>query len=469
MKKKSVCRLLLVLSFISFNFYGCQKEISNQNGSTNLTVAALSSKVNNWLNKQQAKYSAGRKDKMQQLQQNLDFEKLHIEALNEREQLIIVPVKNEYKTVNNKDKSVSNIAVFILDRAGEIRQGNVLQYASASTDSDNSFPDNTITKVYNNQKITSSGKFTLLSVYDKFEYELTYHAGSLQATGYMQPKTSASGRSGICLAWYLVTTTFYSDGTQETTETFLGTTCYESGCYPSDPNLQSLDCLEPGSGDAGDAVVLLTSLVNVDTVANQLTDSCLKAIVNQITDARLRNEISKLFNQTYIGIGYSVNFKLIQVSNLLDRNGNPQVAQSWLLGAANEWGVKLNASFTGTSAKEFIGLGVLHEIVHSFVQLYQTNTNEILTDSSSHEIIFSRWVNQMRDGMIEIFGMSTTDATALALQGMDDILSAEDASGNFYFRNSYNQLALNNYGMSLNTARGIRDQYEAGTKGTRCQ
>jgi hypothetical protein len=102
MKKKSISLLLLVLSFVSFTFYGCQKEISNQNESTNLTVIVLSSKVNNWLDKQQAQAATGRKEKMQQLQQNLDFDKLHIETLNAREQLIIVPVKSGYKTINNK-------------------------------------------------------------------------------------------------------------------------------------------------------------------------------------------------------------------------------------------------------------------------------------------------------------------------------------------------------------------------------
>jgi hypothetical protein len=367
MKKKSVNRLLLVLSFISFNFYGCQKEISNQNGNTNLTVAALSSKVNNWLNKQQAKSSAGRKDKIQQLQQNLDFDKLHIEALKEREQLIVVPVKTGYKTVNNKDNSVSNTAVFILDKAGEIRQGNVVQYASGIVDADNGFPGNTITKIYNNQQIDGSGKFTLLSVYDKFEYELTCHAGSLQATGYMQPKTSASGRSGICLAWYLVTTTFYSDGSQETTETFLGTTCYESGCYPNDPNLQSLDCLEPGSGNGGEGGGLINELVTVDSVEKNLADSCFINVVNKVTSSSFKNQIVRLFNETYLGTGHLANLRFQENSNLINADGSIRAAKSSV--APYTWVIELNPGYGngGSVSQEYWGSVIIHELVHSFI------------------------------------------------------------------------------------------------------
>jgi hypothetical protein len=302
MKKRSINRLLLALSFVSLVFYGCRKEISDQYGSSNLTVSVLNSKINNWLDKQQAQAGVGRKEKIKQLQQSLDFEKLHIEALSADEQLIIVPVKNEYETVNNQHKPVSNTAVFILDKTGEVRKGNVIQYISGIADGNNSFSDNTITKIYNRQKIDCSGKFTLLSVFDRFEYELTNKNGNLQSTGYMQPKATANGRTSSCIAWYLVTTTFYSDGSQETTETFLGTTCYESGCYPNDPNLQSLDCIEPGSGDLGQSVVLLASIVEIDSVINYLQQPCFTGAFNKVTAARLENELAKMYSQTFVGL-----------------------------------------------------------------------------------------------------------------------------------------------------------------------
>jgi hypothetical protein len=467
MKNKSVNRLLLVLSFVSFTFYGCQKEISDQNGSTDLTATVLSSKVNNWLDNQQAQSATGRKEKIQQLQQNLDFDKLHVETLNAGEQLIVVPVKNGYKTVNNKDKSVSNTAVFILDKSGTIRQGNVVQYAKGTADGDNSFPNNTITKIYNNQKIEGSGKFTLLSIYDKFEYELAYNSGSLQSTGYMQSKISANGRTSSCIAWYLVTTTFYSDGTQETTETFLGATCYESGCYPNDPNLQSLDCLEPGSGNGGEGGGLINELVTVDSVEKNLADSCFINVVNKITSANFKNQIRRLFNETYVGTGHQANLRFEENSNLTNADGSVGAAKSSI--APYTWVIELNPNYGNGSSvsEEYWGSVIIHELVHSFIRLYDTN-NPPLSDFEHHEVIFRKWIKQMSDFMQQAFSMNENDAKALALGGLDEVLK-EVVGNDYVFKQKYENMAQTKYGIQLSAAQSTRNEYKDGTKGLTCQ
>ncbi len=464
MKNRSISRLLLALSFVSLVFFGCRKEISDQYGSTKLTVSVLNSKVNNWLDKQQAQAGVGRKEKIKQLQQSLDFEKLHIEALSADEQLIIVPVKNEYKTVNNQDRPVSNTAVFILDKTGEVRKGNVMQYTSGIADGNNSFSDNTITKIYNRQKIDYSGKFTLLSVFDRFEYELTYKNGNLLSTGYMQPNATANGRTSSCIAWYLVTTTFYSDGSQETSETFLGTTCYESGCYPNDPNLQSLDCIEPGSGNGGDAVVMLTSIVEVDSVVNSLTDTCLRAAFNMLTSGKLKNQLNKLYQETFVGIGKKHNLEIVQVPHIYVNGVEVASASHVKSNDANTWVIEMSGSLDYYPL-EIFGNMISHEMVHGFLQMNNLDFTIGSVFADSHKEMLDRWIIQTKELLTEAFGMPANDALALSLTGYDDVLR-DRVTGQF--KQGMSDWIASKYSINLNQAEQISDQYFNKLKGTVC-
>jgi hypothetical protein len=241
------------------------------------------------------------------------------------------------------------------------------------------------------------------------------------------------------------------------------TDCYEEQvCNEIDDD----PCGTYGCGGGGGSA----SGASVQNVINQLTTPCLVNIFNQITETKLKNQITKLFTQTFIGNGDVVNFKIIEVPSLTGSNGLPQSAQSFMSPTPTgvEWGVILNSSFVNTSSKEYIGLGLIHEIVHSFAQLYTIRTGVLLTDSASHAVMFETWVDQMRDALVDIFGINSTDATALALQGMDDILQAEDTSGNAYYVPGLNQIAINKYGMDLISARTNSDQYQNKTKGTGC-
>jgi hypothetical protein len=354
--------------------------------------------------------------------------------------------------------------VFVLDKNGEIRQGNVMQYASGITDSDNSLPNNTIAKIYNNQKIEGSGKFTLLSVYDKFEYELTYKAGSLQSAGRMQPKATTSGRSSICLAWYLVTTTFYSDGSQETTETFLGTTCYESRCYPSDPNMQSLDCLEPGSGDIGEMIVLLTSVVEVDSVVNSLTDTCLRAAFNMLTSDKLKNQLNKLYLETFVGIGKKHNLEIVQVPHIYVNGVEVASASHVKSNDANTWVIEMSGSLDYYPL-EIFGNMISHEMVHGFLQMNNLDFTIGSVFADSHKEMLDRWIIQTNELLTEAFGMPANDALALSLTGYDDVLR-DRVTGQF--KQGMSDWIASKYSINLNQAEQISAQYFNKLKGTVC-
>jgi len=93
---------------------------------------------------------------------------------------------------------------------------------------------------------------------------------------------------------------------------------------------------------------------------------------------------------------------------------------------------------------------------------------ERLTNEASHTIIFETWVNQMRDALVTMFNISNADATALALQGMDDILAEEDTNHEYHFVTKFNQFAIDHYGMSLMDAHQTAQLYINKSLGTSC-
>lgn len=114
---------------------------------------------------------------------------------------------------------------------------------------------------------------------------------------------------------------------------------------------------------------------------------------------------------------------------------------------------------------------ILHETVHGFIKINKDFLGiSVLGNVAAHEYIFQNCIVAMRTQLMNAFGLSLTDATALSLQGLNDVLQIEySASGNINsFSVEYNQFAIANYGMSVTEASAIFGQYLSGTKGTRC-
>lgn len=74
----------------------------------------------------------------------------------------------------------------------------------------------------------------------------------------------------------------------------------------------------------------------------------------------------------------------------------------------------------------------------------------------------------MTNFLYQCYNISTTDATALALGGLDEVLK-EYVGNDPVFKQKYENMALQKYNISLITAENIRNDYKAGTKGSTCQ
>ncbi|MET0393585.1 MAG: hypothetical protein ABW019_10615 [Chitinophagaceae bacterium] len=84
--------------------------------------------------------------------------------------------------------------------------------------------------------VKADGHFAILSIFDRFFYEVGFRDG-VQVTHMTRRKRetdpfAVTSTGNQCTAWYLVTTSYYPDGTAETDWEYLYTSC--SGCQPNE-------------------------------------------------------------------------------------------------------------------------------------------------------------------------------------------------------------------------------------------
>ena len=169
-------------------------------------------------------------ERLQSLQDNLDFEKTRYEQRNEREKFAVIPVKERFKSQNNKDKNPFNYLVVALDQHATITKGNLIQFVPEGERTP--APLHTFTKIYTHQKLETSGTFTVLSVTDDFRYELKFEQGKLKELTERKRKTvSSTGRTTGCTDWYLQTWAVWEDGSMTLiSEVYINTTC-DGDCW----------------------------------------------------------------------------------------------------------------------------------------------------------------------------------------------------------------------------------------------
>jgi hypothetical protein len=239
-KAKLLLGFLLILATGTL-ITGCKKDISGNSPDKE----TIEMKVNHWLSNGQLKNSPARKERIESIRKNLDFTSASIEVLNEREQGLIIPLKNGFIPRTNYADNPVNSLLLKIDKEGSIIMGSLVQFIPANKNN-RSLPLNTLSNVLNAKNIDVDGRFVFLSIFDRLLHEQKYENGFRTSYKEMQGKNKLSdGRIEveICIDWYLITTIHYLNGTSETTEEFITTTCYEN-CPPG----ELCDELEGGTG-----------------------------------------------------------------------------------------------------------------------------------------------------------------------------------------------------------------------------
>ncbi|HMH23008.1 MAG TPA: hypothetical protein VK563_14575 [Puia sp.] len=231
MKKTTPFLAILCLLMI---FYSCKKD-----GTLTYPNLSISNQVNAWLESQKSTTIQIKNENIKALNEHLDFNKVGIEHLNEKEKLIVVPIKDGYSIKNNNQlfSTTQNpiySLVLVLNESGKIRKGNIVQYIPESQTT-TKIPDNTFHNIFNQKKLEVSGRFRFLNLQETLFFEFNYGKGSMTSASLRQPKSKTTEVTNgpvdqygaDCIAWYWVE--YDTDSGDEIGSTYLYTTCDGGG------------------------------------------------------------------------------------------------------------------------------------------------------------------------------------------------------------------------------------------------
>lgn len=462
MKHKQILNLLKIFSISLFISTGCQKEFTSKTKCQKMATYVNQTNIDRWLSEKKSTAGETAKQYIDKIRNAIAVEELWLEKFNESETLLIVPLTQSINSPTGLGPTAKCYLIIVSDEEGKFRIGNIAEIIPESNTS-GQMPKHLISNIYNNKPTTWSGNFNIYSLGSRFVYGLEFDNGRLHKQLFRKNTPTANSTDGRstnqCTDWFLVT---FVNGV-EVSETYLYTTC-GGGSGDGDDCATALQCGPDGTGFSNGEIV-----VTVDSVKILLANPCLANVIAGITDTRLKNQIAKLYQQTFVGTGAQVNLTISEVANLTTQSGNTLFAKSQYSSSAHHWKIFLNSSYTAYTSKEFMGLNVFHELVHSFIRVYQQTSGVSLTQFDHHKIMFEKWVNQIKSALIETYNLTDGDATALALQGLDDVLTEEIGPNQATFNSQYNQFALEKYGINLFQAREIFNKFESGEKGTKCQ
>ncbi len=271
MKRNSVFTFfnkMMTLFAVSY-LISCKKEVSQNLALENPPLFAHAiSKVNTWLENQKSVTYPDKNLILEAVRNNLDFKNIQLEELNNTENLIVVPIKCGFKSAVNKDKSPLNVLLLIINEAGNIRKGNIVQFCPVVTLPGNVLAKNTFYNFYNKYHLITDGSYTFLNMHDKILYQLEYEKGNLVSNGEKQNGKNSSTNGSYtpptgsnCIEWYLVTTYHLPNGMTYTTEQYLYTTCNGQGQV-------ELPQPEETGGGGGDEVTMQPKQVEWIVAAN---------------------------------------------------------------------------------------------------------------------------------------------------------------------------------------------------------
>lgn len=200
-----------------------------------------------------------------------------------------------------------------------------------------------------------------------------------------------------------------------------------------------------------------------------LMNPCIKSVVNSIGQAGAHSLLLKKYQQFLGMTNDKLKFAFEEDNTLTDNNGSPVAARTVVTTGANdvkEIKIKINSNYLQNASKEYIATTVLHELLHTFyVVAYPTSTQH-----DQHAAMFTTGdCLRIGESLIELFpAIDHNDATALGLQGLEELWLIPNGSGGYDVDAANNTFAENNYGMGLLYARNIGMQHFNGTLGTHC-
>lgn len=155
----------------------------------------------------------------------------------------------------NSDKNADHYLILFENKNKEVYKGNIVQFIPSNAQQ-RTLPKNTLSRLWNCEDVIVNGTFTVLTIFDKYLYASTFQDGKKTAYTTMEAKKNNSEDAVVnapgelrCIEHYLVTTYYYSDGSTQVFQDYIGTSCYR-WCVPGEAcAVKEDDSLGGGGGD----------------------------------------------------------------------------------------------------------------------------------------------------------------------------------------------------------------------------
>lgn len=183
-----------------------------------------------------------------------------------------------------------------------------------------------------------------------------------------------------------------------------------------------------------------------------------------ITSSKLTNQLSKLYQQTFVGVGKTHNLKIIQLDHVFVNGIEVPAASHVASGDASTWVIEMSGSLDNYPLEIFASF-ISHEMIHGFIQMNNLDFNISSVAGNAHYDMLNNWIGQTQSLLVDAFGIPSNDALALSLTGYDDLLNNET---NPSFTQDVRNWMNFKYGLNITLAEQITDQYLNKLKGTLC-
>lgn len=185
----------------------------------------------------------------------------------------------------------------------------------------------------------------------------------------------------------------------------------------------------------------------IQDIINNITDPCLKAMVETSINGNLKNEISSTINSAF---GSNPDLDLVFFNDSFPINLDGTSMATGNLNSFCKIEITLNTSLNA-STKEYIAATIIHEALHAFITLSETTNGS--NNTNSHELLALS---------------ANFEKMVLALKEMYPNLSDSDARdltwGGLGATQGYSQLSQSD----KNRISTTNNSFKNGTKGTKC-
>jgi hypothetical protein len=274
---------LILFCSVTLLLIGCKKNTTDEKFintpvvQTNIKTKISSAAVSNWLQAKIKPSSPLKNNYINKILDNVQYDKMYVEQLHTSENLIVIPLKNEYFSQHIKQQKNKPIQYLLLveNAEGKIRRGDLVLFFPENATLQK-LPVNYFHQFFMEEDLSVNGTFTLVTLGDVKQYEVVFKNGKKDNFKLWRSEINTASNAGNnantsptqnCTDWYLVTT-YYLDGIPVySTSEYVGTTCSGGGCPPD------TECLEPeGTGGGGnlEVPVSVTRMVSY-SVARELT------------------------------------------------------------------------------------------------------------------------------------------------------------------------------------------------------